>query len=240
MKKLLPTIFLTLVINSIFWNCKAVKTLSEAEFEQFVFYEVFPIFLDQVFFDRRRSPPPPPPTSEFFDKYENIDEAIQAYNKTEIYKQGIKDWERIKDSLNEDSALIYIAISDSITSYEKEDKQKLISHFKNKNIVVELKTNTTSGFKINLNRLKVINEKIRFKYQSKFPSGREFWNTQYDFHVGAKMGFSGILFDKSKSYGVLNGGFGIGILNGNGYRIFIKKKNKGKWIIDKIVRTWES
>jgi hypothetical protein len=240
MKKLLPTIFITLVFNSIFWNCKAVKTLSETEFEQVVFYEVFPTFLDRVFFDRRLSPPPPPPTSEFFDKYENIDEAIEAYKKTEIYKQGIKNWERIKDSLNEDSSLIYIAISDSITSYEKEDKHELINHFKSKNIVVELNKNIPSGFKIDLNRLKAINKKIKFKYLSEFPSGREFWNTQYDFHIAAKMGFSGIIFDKSKSFGVLNGGFGIGILNGNGYRIFIRKNNKGKWIIDKIVSTWES
>ena len=240
MRKPLSTIFIFLILTSIFWNCKQEKVISETEFEQAVFYEIFPSILETIYYERRMSPPPPPPSPEFFDKYENTDEAIEAYKQTEIYKQGIKDWERKKDSLNKDSALIYIAISDSITSYEKEDKHQLINHFNNKNIVLNSDTKITSGFKIDLNRLKAINEKIRFKYQSEFPRGRKFWNTQYDFHIGAKMGFSRILFDKSKSFGVLNGGFGIGILNGNGYRIFIQKNNKGKWIVDKIVSTWES
>jgi hypothetical protein len=116
-----------------------------------------------------------------------------------------------------------------------------MKHFKNQNIVLESNDiELKNGFKIDLIKLKANNKKFRFKYQSEFPKGREFWRTEYDFYVGAKIGFSRILFDKSKSYGVLNGGFGMGILNGSGFRIFIRKNDKGKWIIDKIIDTWIS
>ena len=56
----------------------------------------------------------------------------------------------------------------------------------------------------------------------------------------ANIGFSRIIFDKTKNYGVLNGGYTIGILNGSGFRIFIKKNKSGNWIIDKIEGTWIS
>jgi hypothetical protein len=48
------------------------------------------------------------------------------------------------------------------------------------------------------------------------------------------------MFDNSKNYGVLNGGYTMGVLNGSGFRIFIKKNRKGNWIIDKIEETWIS
>lgn len=116
---------------------------------------------------------------------------------------------------------------------------QLIKHFKNQNIVIDSNNiELNNGFKIDLIKLKANNKK--FKYHSEFPKEREFWRTEYDFYVGAKIGFSRILFDKSKSYGVLNGGFGVGILNGSGFRVFIRKNDKGNWIIDKIIDTWIS
>jgi hypothetical protein len=241
MRKPLTTFFTILVFISIFWNCKQEKVISETEFEQDVFYEIFPSILDSIYYDRRKFPPPPPPSPEFFDKYESIDEAIEAYKKTDIYIQAIKDYEIKKDSLNLDTSPIYFAISDSIKSFDREDMYQLMKHFKNQNIVLESNDiELKNGFKIDLIKLKANNKKFRFKYQSEFPKGREFWRTEYDFYVGAKIGFSRILFDKSKSYGVLNGGFGMGILNGSGFRIFIRKNDKGKWIIDKIIDTWIS
>ena len=241
MRKPLTTFFTILVFISIFWNCKQEKVISETEFEQDVFYEIFPSILDSIYYDRRKFPPPPPPSPEFFDKYESIDEAIEAYKKTDIYIQAIKDYEIKKDSLNRDTSPIYFAISDSIKSFDREDMYQLMKHFKNQNIVLESNDiELKNGFKIDLIKLKANNKKFRFKYQSEFPKGREFWRTEYDFYVGAKIGFSRILFDKSKSYGVLNGGFGMGILNGSGFRIFIRKNDKGKWIIDKIIDTWIS
>ncbi|PNW27093.1 hypothetical protein [Formosa algae] len=241
MRKPLTTFFAILVLTSIFWNCKQEKVISETEFEQAVFYEIFPSILDSIYDDRRKSPPPPPPSPEFFDKYGSIDEAIEAYKKTDVYIQVIKDYKRKKDSLNRDTASIYLAISDSITRFEREDMYELVKHFKNQNIVLDSKNiELVNGFKIDLTKLKANNKKFKFKYQSEFPKGREFWRTKYDFYIGAKIGFSRILFDKNKSYGVLNAGFGMGILNGSGFRVFIRKNDQGKWIIDKIIDTWIS
>ena len=241
MRKPLTTFFAILILTSVFWNCKQEKVISETEFEQAVFFEIFPSILDSIYDDRRKSPPPPPPSPEFFDKYGSIDEAIEAYKKTDVYIQAIKDYKRKKDSLNRDTALIYLAISDSITRFEREDMYELVKHFKNQNIVLDSKNiELVNGFKIDLTKLKANNKKIKFKYQSEFPKGREFWRTKYDFYIGAKIGFSRILFDKNKYYGVLNAGFGMGILNGSGFRVFIRKNDKGKWIIDKIIDTWIS
>ena len=242
MRKTLPIIILTLVITSFFWNCKEEIVQSESEFEQAVFYEIFPAILDSIYYDKRMLPPPPPPP-EFFENYNNneLDKAISDYKETEIYKQGIKEWEKKKDSLNQDTSRIYIAVSDSITRFEREDMYELVKHFKNQNIVLDSKNiELTNGFKIDLSKLTSNNEKIKFKYQSEFPKGREFWRTEYDFYVGAKIGFSRILFDNTKTYGVLNGGFNMGILNGSGFRIFIRKNENGTWIIDKVVGTWIS
>ncbi len=242
MRKTFPTVILTLVITSIFWNCKEDKVLSESEFEQVVFYEIFPSILDSIYYDKRLTPSPPP---EFFNKKEydnsNIDKAIEDYKKTDKYKEDINNWENKKDSLYRDKSSIYLAISDSINRSEKEDMYELIKHFKNQNIVLDSKKiELNNGFKIDLNKLESNNEKIKFKYQSEFPKGREFWRTEYDFHIGAKIWFSRILFNNTKTYGILNGGFGMGILNGSGFRIFIRKKENGEWIIDEAIGTWIS
>ncbi|WP_397362268.1 hypothetical protein [Olleya sp. R77988] len=216
MKKTLKSIFVFSILTLFFWNCKEEKVISETEFEQNVFYEVFPAILDSIYYEKRLAPPPPPPP-EFFQKEEyknDIDKGIQDYKQTDKYKNDIKKWERKKDFLERDNALIYLVISDSIGGFEK--------------------------YKIDLNRLKSNNEKIKFKYRSEFPNGREFWRTEYDFFIAASIHFGGIIFDKTKNTGVLNGGYTMGILNGSGFRIFIKKNDSGKWIIDKIEGTWIS
>ncbi|PWI28875.1 hypothetical protein DI383_14425 [Flavobacteriaceae bacterium LYZ1037] len=243
MRKKIPSLILTLILASFFWNCKEEKNLPQSEFEQAVFYEIFPAILDSIYYDKRMLPPPPPPPPEFFENYSQneLDKAISDYKETETYKQGIKKWEKKKDSLNQDTSPIYLAISDSITRYEREDMYELVQHFNNQNIILDSKNiELNNGFKIDLSKLNSNNEKIKFKYQSEFPKGREFWRTEYDFYIAAKIGFNRILFDNTKTYGVLNGGFGMGILNGSGFRIFIRKNENGKWIIDKVVETWIS
>ena len=244
MRKSFSTIFIFLILTSIYWNCKQEKVISETEFEQAVFYEIFPSILDSIYYDKRLTPPPPPPP-EFFNKKEydnsNLDKAIEDYKKSDKFIQDKINWEKKRDSLNRDTTSIYMALSDSLNNFEREDIYELVKHFKNQNIVIASNNiELNNGFKIDLIKLKANNKKFKFKYQSEFPKGREFGRTEYDFYVGAKIGFSRILFDKSKSYGVLNGGFGMGVLNGNGFRIFIRKNDKGNWIIDKIIDTWIS
>ncbi|WP_240911220.1 hypothetical protein [Yeosuana marina] len=118
---------------------------------------------------------------------------------------------------------------------------ELINHFKNENLVIDSKNfDFNSGFKIDLNKLKTNHKKLGFKYMSEFPKGREFWTTDYDFYLTASLGLSRILFDKTKSFGVLDVGFVECRLNGGGSQIFIKKDKTGKWVIDKIKETWVS
>jgi len=242
MRKTLPIIISTLVLTLIFWNYNEEKILSETEFEQAVFYEIFPAILDSIYFYKRMTPPPPP---EFFDTKEydnsNLDKAIEGYKKTDKFKRDINNWKKKKNSLNRDKPLIYLVVSDSITRFEKADVYALVKHFKNQNIVLDSKKiELNNDFKIDINRLKANNKKIEFKYQSEFPKEREFWRTEYDFYIGAKIEFSRILFDKTKTYGVLNGGFGMGILNGYEFRIFIRKNKNDEWVLDKLIRTWMS
>ncbi|MDF4201601.1 hypothetical protein PXD56_01455 [Maribacter sp. SA7] len=222
-----------------FCNCKKEKVISDADFEQTVFYEIFPAILDSIYYDKRL-PPPPPPSSEFFAKEEyknNIDKAVEDYMKSDKFKNQMEKRKRKKDSLKSDKSPIFIVVSDSASAYEKDDATKLSDHFKiQDSINVKLGLN----YRIDLNMLISNDEKIKFKYRSEFPKGREFWKTEYDYFIAANIGFSRILFDESKAYGVLNGGYTTGILNGNGFRIFIKKNENGNWAIDKIIGTWMS
>ncbi|TYA58019.1 hypothetical protein [Formosa maritima] len=242
MKKTLSTIIFALVCTSIFWNCKQETSLSETEFEQIVFYEMFPTILDSIYYDNRLMPPPPPP--EFFENYNNnrdndYTKAIEEWKKTNEYKKGIYDWELKKDSIQRDSTFVYLIVQDSLTQYEENDKSELIKHFALKSMEVD-SLNLSTGFKIDLSKLKPNNKIVKFKYQSKFPKGRKFWQSKYDFNIIASIGFSRILFDKTKKFGVINAGYTMAPLNGYGVRIFIKKSIEGKWVIDKIINTWIS
>jgi len=245
MKKTLATIIKLFVLISIFGNCKSEKVISETEFEQAVFYETFPSILDSIYYDRRMVPPPPPPPDFLEKKGYNVkadfEQAYENWDKSDENQIRKNKWERKIDSLNKDSNPIYLTISDSITRFEREDLYELINHFKNQNIVLDSDNiELNNGYRIDLEQLETNNKKLKFKYQSEFPKGREFWRTEYDFYIVGSLGFNRILFDKSKSFSVLNGGFGKGILNGTGFRIFIKKNESGKWIIDEVIGTWIS
>lgn len=243
MKKTLTSIFVISILTLFFWNCKEEKAISETEFEQKVFYEIFPVILDSIYYDKRLIPPPPPPP-DFFQKEEyenNIEKGLQDYKQTDKFKKDIRKWERKKDSLERDKSSIYLVVSDSISKLEREDLKKLTEHFKIQNVRPNAKDiGLDEIYEININRLKSNNQKVKFKYRSEFPSGGKFWRTEYDYFIAANIGFSRIMFDNSKNYGVLNGGYKMGILNGSGFRIFIKKNRKGNWIIDKIEETWIS
>ena len=137
--------------------------------------------------------------------------------------------------------MIYIAFPDSINRFEREGMYELINHFNYQKLVVDLKDfELKSGFKVDFDKLKSNNEKLRFKPTSEFPKVPEFWITDYDFNFRGSLSFTRILFDKTNTFGVLNAGFVKGRLNGSGCRIFIRKDENGIWIVDKIKGTWES
>lgn len=210
--------------------------MSEVELEQVVFYEIFPLIMDSIYYDSRLIPPPPP--RDFLKRREGKDEI--SYEKE--YEKKMRDWGKKKDSIKQDSASIYLIVNDSINNYKREDLNELLEHFKGQNIVIGSSENVelNKGYKIDLRKLKTNYDRLEFKYRSQFPKGRELWRTEYDFYIGASIEFSRILFDETKSYGVLNVGYTTGVLSGHGVKIFIKKNGKGKWNIDRIIGTWIS
>ncbi|EIJ38603.1 hypothetical protein JoomaDRAFT_1591 [Galbibacter orientalis DSM 19592] len=230
-------------ISIVHFSCEQEKIPTNLEFEQKVFYNIFPKLVDLTYYDLRLIPPPPPPSDYLeekgYDVKKDYKKAYDDWKKSDDYLQRYKAWERERDSIVNDNALIYIAFSDSIAGFDKEDMFELLNHFKNEKLIIDSKNlDFNTGFKVDFNKLKSNNKKLRFKPVSSFPEGSEIWNDKYD--LAGVLSFSRILFDKTKSYGVLNAGFMKGRLNGGGLRIFIKKDKKGTWIIDEIKETWIS
>jgi len=242
----LPQILILIMASFTLLNCEQKTELTNLEFEQKVFYELFPELSDKMYNDIRLIPTPPPPSPKYltekgFDTKNDYNKALEDWEKSEDYQNRLNEWKERRDSIINDTTLIYIAFPDSINRFEREDMYELINHFNDKKLVVDSKDfELKNGFKVDFIKLKSDNKKLRFKPTSEFPKGREFWRTKYDFNFQGSLSFTRILFDKSKSYGVLNAGFAKGSLNGSGCRIFIRKDENGNWKVDKIKGTWVS
>ncbi len=199
-----------------------------------------------MYTDFRLIPIPPPPSPKYltekgFDAEIDYNKALENWEKSDDYQNRLKDWKEKRDSIINDTTLIYIAFPDSINRFEKEDMYELINHFNDQKLVVDSKDfELENGFKVDFNKLKSDNEKLRFKPLSQFPERREFWTTKYNFNFQGSLSFTRILFDITKSFGVLNAGFTKGRLNGSGCRIFVRKDENGIWIVDKVEETWVS
>lgn len=245
MTKLTQILILLFVLSATLSDCESKKKLTYLETEEKIFYELFPVLIDNIYRDFRLIPPPPPPpeylAEKGFDTTKDYNQAYKDWEKSEDYVKRQNAWERKRDSIKRDTTLIYVAIPDSINRFEEEDMYELVDHFNKQKLVIDSNDfDLNIGFKIDFKKLKTNHENLRFKPMSEFPKGRDFWRTKYDFNLTASISFSRILFDETKSFGVLNAGFVEGPLNGSGCRIFIKKGENGKWLIDKIEGTWIS
>ncbi|MDV7141014.1 hypothetical protein R3X28_19180 [Maribacter sp. TH_r10] len=239
-------ILILIMVSFTLINCEQKTELTELEFEQKVFYELFPELSDKMYNDIRLIPTPPPPSPNYltekgFDAENDYNKALDDWEKSDDYRNRLNDWKKRRDSIITDTTLIYISFPDSINQFEREDMHELINHFNDQKLVVDSKDfELNSGFKVDFDNLKSDNKKLRFKPLSEFPERREFWTTKYDFNFRGSMSITRILFDKTKSFGVLNTGFVKGRLNGSGCRVFIRKDENGNWVIDKIKGTWIS
>ncbi len=223
------------IINLIFCCFLVFQCQKEGactQFEQKVFYEIFPEVIDSIYIDYRFPPPPPP--VQYKDG--------QIIRKDSLrYKIMTDKWKAKKQKIENDTSFVSLVIIDSVVRFEKDDFNELTYHFKNYYLNIDTECiNYNEKLNIDLNKLKINDRKLNFEYSSKFPKSRDFWKLKDKNHIAGRLGFSRILIDKTKNYGVFNCGFSTGFLNGSGYRIFIRKNNKGKWIIDKIVQTWIS
>ncbi len=201
------------------------KNQTDLEFEQSVAYEIFPALIERLHFDTRLRPPPPP--IPIYDAKNNL----IGYD-TIMAEKTFAEWKKKQAAFKADSVRLVIAVDDSTRLLEKEEWNELTKYFSDKNLILDT-SNQSKKYKVNLNRLKA-DPKLKFKYRSEFPEGSEMWSKEYDFHLSGTTGFSRILFDKTKSYGILHSGFGCGKFCGTGFRVLIKKEN-GKWVIEKMI-----
>ena len=246
MKKRIAKLFIVFVLTFFFWKCKTDKILVESEFEQAVFYEVFPLILDSVYSDIRLIPPPPPPP-EFLAEGGYVHEgdsgsynlAYERYKNSGEYKTQMEGFAVKKDFIERDTSFVYLVIQDTVSIFNEVEVFELKKHFKDKNIKIN-SNDISKKFRIDVSKLTTHRKNIRFMYQSKFPKSEKFMEAEYDYLIVAALGFSNIRFDELKNYGILNASYVLGSLNGIGVRVFLKKDKNGHWIIDKIVNTWIS
>ncbi|MGB5645538.1 MAG: hypothetical protein WBM55_00355 [Muriicola sp.] len=215
-------------IQIVLASCNQNQT--ELDFEKSVAYEIFPLLIEKIHFDRRLLPPPPP-----VPHYNDTNQLI-GYD-TIMSDSILKEWKHKAEELKADTVRLVIAINDSTESLKYEDYKFLLKRYIEKEIIFK-KIDLSEKYKIDLERL-VADPKLKFKYRSNFPSKSNIWNEEYNFHLSGIIGFSRILFDQSKEFGILSTGFGCGKLCGTGYLVLIKKVNK-KWMIDKMIITEEA
>lgn len=239
MKKLIAILFPLFIIIVFTSNYAHKQEQSKANFGEVVFYEIFPSLINSIHTDRRLIPPPPPEYFKFMDSARNNTVRFEEWKKSAQYKTWLKSWEKKKDSIERDTTAIYLTIPDSTGRAEDNDIGELIEHFGHHNISTDSFI-ASDSFRIDLSKLKTNQSKVRFLYQSKLPGEEKFWRNDYGKYIAASMSFTKIIFDKSKSFGVLNAGYAMAPLNGYGVKIFIKKNEDGKWVIDEVKRTWIS
>ena len=215
--------FIAISIFLLFSSCEKKQT--DLEFEQSVAYEIFPALMGELHYNTRLGPPPPP--IPIYDTNENL----IGYD-TIVAERTMTEWQMKLAKFKADSVRLVVAVDDSTRLLEKEEREELLKYFSDKTLTLDT-SDLSKNYKIELNRLKA-EPKLKFKYRSEFPAGSDMWSGEYDFHLSGTTGFSRIQFDTTKSYGILHSGFGCGKLCGTGFRILIKK-DKGKWIIEKMV-----
>lgn len=240
MKKLIIILFPIFVFTLFSSNGNKEQNHSQTNFGEAVFYEIFPSLLDSIHTNRRLIPPPPPPEYfKYMDSAVTLEEGFEEWKKSAHYKKWLNNWETKKDSIKRDTTSIYLVVQDSISRTYEDDSKELIKHFNHRKILPDSLI-ISDSFKLDLTKLESNQKKLKFLFRSDFPEGREFWRTDYEINIAASIGFSNIIFDKSRNYGVLNAGYTMAPLNGYGVRVFIRKDENGMWIIDKVEGTWIS
>lgn len=226
--KLSKVTFIALVLLSSF-GCKK-KEVSETDFEKQVLNNVFVEIVDSIYMDRRIISPPPMPKRDFKTNKED----------TTGYHTELKKFYQHQDSIKNDKTRILLGVYtdvEKISSFETEmiDKQINISSY-----AYDISKEKDS-YKIDLKAFESDN-KFNFQNTSKYPHEKN-WDlndiSNLLFPVGT-ISLSRILFNKTKTKGILTAGASCGGGKcGRGFLIIIENKT-GKWNVKKIVHTWVS
>ena len=82
--------------------------------------------------------------------------------------------------------------------------------------------------------------KFIFKYLSEFPQDKTIFRKKYPFYFGGVVSFTRIQFDEDKKHGTLTAAISYGVMDSQGFDIYIKKDKNDKWVVDRIKGTWIS
>lgn len=226
-----------LFVIILFMSCQ--KRMSDLEFEKNVMTEIFPDLIDSICIDYRTVPVPPPIYGQFIYDKEGNHIGIDSTKGTEKQKKEIVEWKRnqeaIVEAIEKDTSKLIVAFNPKIEKSSKDLKEYLEEHFKVTEVFYP-KIEGDSTYTIDFKNIP-LKGKFQLRNISEFPKDRyEFWRKKYNFIFSGVIYFTGIQFDKSRKFGVLDGSFSCGRHCGIGLRIYIKKVNS-KWIIDKIDNT---
>lgn len=208
------------------------------EFEKSIMTEIFQVLVDSVCVDCRiiMNPPPMIGKSIFDENGKFLSRDTLKATKEEKLK--CQKWESYMSEIKKDTSKLIVAFAPELKEIRDNVKSDFEKHF------LKVKLNETKNgsaiiYDFDFSKIK-LNNKFELKNLNEFPKERNaIWETKYNFVFSGVLDFTRIKFDKTKQFGVLDAGFSCGGKCGQGYRIYIKKKNK-KWIIDEIKVTWVS
>jgi len=223
-------IFLILILTFLV-SCS--KKENDLEYEKKVMNEIVVEIVDTLYdnVSNRQLPPPPPPSilngngNKVWTKSDSLREVkrIADYHKQISFLRN--------ELIKKDTTRLLIAVYDTVYSNEENGEKILINHFSDIEYDT-MKATDLTNYKIDLSKIKN-NSMFIFNYRSHFPSINEIWTKKYNFPFIGVVSLSRIDFDKSTKYGFLTVSYNIDRMNGNTFRIFIKK-DQDKWQIDKM------
>jgi hypothetical protein len=233
MRKFIKTTLLLITVITIS-SCE--KKATEIDFEKSVMIEIFPSLVDSICVDCRKMIPPPMLGEFVTDRTGHVSE--DSTKATKRQKIKYREWEKGREKIEKDTSKLIVAFVPILKKIRGEVNEDFEKHF-HKIKLYEPKVEKDMEYIFEFKNIK-LDHKFKLKSYFEFPQERDaIWETKYNFVFSGVLDFSRIQFDKNKKFGVLDAGFGCGSLCGRGSRIYIKKVH-GKWVIDKIERTWVS
>lgn len=228
-----PLQLFSVILIILFGSCQ--REISDLEFEKNVMTEIFPDLIDSICLDSRIFFVRPLIYGKIIRDKEGNYIDVDTTKVTIAQKKEKIAWEKKIAAIEKDTSKIIFAFDPVIKRNTDDVNEDFEKYVKGSKIYTPKKV-SDSTYTIDFKNIKLINPRFELRNDSEFPKGREIWKTKYDFNFSGIVSFSGIQFDKDKKFGILDGGFMCGRLNGSGFRIYIKKVND-KWIIDKIDNT---
>jgi hypothetical protein len=214
-------LFLLFVII-LFMSCQ--KKMSDLEFEKNVMTEIFPDLIDSICFDYRTVLNPPPIYGLLTYDENGHRISVDSTISMEEQKQRMTKWKLNQEAIEKDTSKLIVAFNPKIEKSSKDLKEYLEEHFKVTEVFYP-KIEGDSTYTIDFKNIP-LKGKFQLRNISEFPKDRyEFWRKKYNFIFSGVIYFTGIQFDKSRKFGVLDGSFSCGRHCGIGLRIYIKKVN---------------